>query len=113
MLANKIDFSVIEHLSDYEKRVALIKSWNGQVNKCRRKAVKDPYYDRLADEWQKKIDGCLAGLPLSEVQGKVKVRDGKPMTGKQRIKYKKEQKRKKHEELLAQHQRNKKEKINE
>lgn len=71
------DYSKIENLPDFDKRVNLIKSWAGQVDKCMRKGKKDPYYYDLAAEWQKKINKCLAGLPLSEVQGKVKVRNGK------------------------------------
>lgn len=95
------EFKCIAHLPDYDKRVQLIKSWRGQVNKCKRKTVKDPYYGELALEWQKKVDRALAGEPLNEVQGKVKVKGKKPMTKKQRVKYKKEQKAKRHEEYLA------------
>lgn len=107
----ELDFSTIEHLDDYEKRVNLIKSWNGQINRCQKKGLKDPYYFSLAEEWQKKIDKCLAGLPLKEVQGKVKVKGKKPMTKKQRVAYKKEQKRKRHEALLAMHQENKRKRL--
>lgn len=64
----------IRNLSDYEKRVALIQSWQGQINYCRKKKVKDPYFELLEQEWQKKIDLCLAGVPLNECQGKVKVK---------------------------------------
>lgn len=79
----------IKHLPDYEKRVALIKSWQGQINRCLKKKEKDPYFGFLAEEWQKKIDKCLAGLPLSEVQGKVKVKGKRPFTKKERVAYKK------------------------
>lgn len=87
----------IKSLSDYEKRVALIQSWQGQIDYCQKKKVKDPYFELLAQEWQKKIDLCLSGAPLSECQGKVKVKDKKPMTKKQRVAYKKEQKIRKKE----------------
>lgn len=106
------DFSKIENLPDYEKRINLIKSWQGQVNKCLRKEVKDPYFGLLAKEWQKKIDGCLEGKPLEEVQGKVKVKGHKPFTKKQRVKYKKEQKAKRHQEYLAAQKKRKQERMN-
>lgn len=88
------NYEQIKNLSDYEKRVALIQSWQGQINYCQKKKAKDPYFEFLAQEWQKKIDLCLAGAPLSECQGEVKVKGKKPMTKKQRIAYKKEQKAK-------------------
>lgn len=88
-----IDFSVIEHLPDYQKRVNLIKAWNGQIERCLKKESKDPYFGFLAKEWQKKIDKCLAGEPLESCQGKVKVKGKKPFTKKQRVAYKKAKKK--------------------
>lgn len=100
---NNYDVSKIQNLPDYNKRINLIKSWEGQIKRCFKKEAKDPYYGLLAAEWQKKIDKCLEGLPLNEVQGKVKVKGKKPFTKKQRVAYKKEQKQKRHEEILQQH----------
>lgn len=98
---NEYDFNKIKNLPDYNKRVNLIKSWAGQINRCLKKNSKDPYFGQLALEWQKKIDKCLNGDPLGECQGKVKVNGKKPFTKKQRLAYKAEQKKKRHEEFLA------------
>lgn len=87
------DFSKIEGLPDYQKRVNLVKSWHGQIVRCEKKNEKDPYYHLLALEWRKKIDKCLSGAPLSECQGKVVVKGKKPFTKKQRLKYKEEKKK--------------------
>lgn len=89
------DFSLIENLPDYEKRVNLIKSWAGQISRCQKKKEKDPYFGSLSLEWQKKIDMCLAGEPLSKCQGKVKVAGKKPFTKKQRLAYKEQKKKEK------------------
>lgn len=87
-----IDFDKIKNLPDYEKRVNLIKSWEGQRLRCLKKEAKDPYFGELAKEWQKKINRCLSSEPLSQVQGKVKVKGKKPFTKKQRVAYKKQKK---------------------
>lgn len=105
---NEYDFSKIANLPDFAKRVALVKSWAGQINRCLKKDAKDPYFGELAVEWQRKIDKCLNGDPLSECQGKVKVKGRKPFTKKQRLAYKAEQKRKRHEEFLANQKKGKK-----
>lgn len=102
MQVDNYDFSKIENLPDYNKRVNLIKSWQGQIGRCQKKGEKDPYFFELAESWQKKIDLCLAGAPLEECQGKVKVKGRKPFTKKQRLRYMKEKKQAKHEEYLRQ-----------
>lgn len=88
-----LDFSKIKDLPDYQERVSLAKSWAGQVDKCKRKQnLQDPYYGALALAWEEKIAKILSGVPLSECKGKVKVKGQKPMTKKQRIAWKQENK---------------------
>lgn len=66
-------FHQIEDLPDFKKRKSLILSWQGQINYCNRKMLKDPkHFESLATAWQEKINRCLAGEPLNQIQGKVK-----------------------------------------
>lgn len=94
---DEFDMSNIANLPDYQERLQLIKSYLGQWNYLVAKAiprserrietnrrVKRPqdkcieHYQNLAQGWMDKINLCLAGAPLNEVKGKVKVATSMP-----------------------------------
>lgn len=87
----------IQNLPDYDERLNLIKSWLGQFNFINAKAVpraqrridtnrrvkRDQakcieHWENLAKGWEDKIERCLAGEPLDQVKGKVKVETSMP-----------------------------------
>lgn len=90
------DLSKIRGLPDENERIGLIKSWLGQRNWCIAKAIprserriathrrvkRDQHelikhYNELAVAWEDKIARCLAGEPLEDIKGKIKIPKGK------------------------------------
>lgn len=91
---------------DYEKRLALVKSWLGQLNFVRAKAIvraqrrldtnrrtkRDQnlaieHWENLGNAWEEKIDRCLRGDPLDEIMGKLKVATSMPPSTKHSARY--------------------------
>lgn len=84
----------LEQFPDYLKRRSLFLSWLGQADKCIRKGyLQDDYYHSLFWGWIGKAEKLLEGVPIEECKGKVKIKGKKPMTKKQRLKWKAENKK--------------------
>lgn len=89
----ELNFDKIRNLPDFQERVNLCKSWVGQAEKCQRKGhLQDEYYFALGQAWMEKVNKLLEGYPLEECKGKIKVKGAKPMSKKQRVAWKKENK---------------------